>query len=65
MTPIDREPEADVVAATPEVPPGFVRVPMGKGCVLLLTEAQHLQAIRWGKQWRRREQMQRRERGVS
>jgi len=39
----------------PEAPPGFVRVPCGKGdCQLLLTQDEYLRGLRRGKWWRRR-----------
>ena len=37
------------------LPPGFVSIPLGKGCVLLLTKWEYLNALRRGKWWRRRE----------
>ena len=53
----DRRP-ASGTAGSPEAqatPPGFVRVPCGKGdCQLLLTDAEYLRGLRRGKWWRRR-----------
>jgi len=37
------------------VPPGLVPVPIGKGCVLLLSEGEYLRAVKRGKAWKRRE----------
>jgi hypothetical protein len=46
------------------VPPGLVCVPVGKGCILLLSEEEYVRAIKRGKAWRRCEALQRRgERG--
>ncbi len=46
----------------PSDPPlGLIRVPLPKGCGLLLTEREFVAGIRRGKWWRRREAMVRRE----
>jgi hypothetical protein len=42
---------------------GFVRVPAGKGCMLLLTPAEYRRAVRRGKWLRRAEAVRRREAG--
>lgn len=34
-------------------PPGMFSVPVGKGCVLLLTTQEYARALRRGKTWRR------------
>ncbi len=41
-------------------PPGLIPVTLAKGCVLLLTQAEHLAATRRGKRWRRQAAMDRR-----
>lgn len=43
-----------MVNAACQPPPGLVPVPVGKGCVLLLTQPEYLAALRRGKAWRRR-----------
>jgi hypothetical protein len=59
---------ADGPAGRPEAhesPPGFVRVPLGKGgCILMLTAAEYAQAIARGKRWRRQEAWRRRIEGT-
>ena len=36
-------------------PAGLIPVPLGKGCLLLLSQPEYLAGIRRGKVWRRRE----------
>lgn len=43
-----------------ETPPGFVAVPVGKGCLLLLTDREYVQAVQRGKRFRRRAALARR-----
>ena len=51
----DGEGEATAPPAAQDTPPGFVRVPCGKGdCQLLLTQDEYLRGLRRGKWWRRR-----------
>ncbi len=40
---------------------GMVKVPLGKGCILLLTQAEYLRAIKRGKAIRRVEKSRERE----
>lgn len=42
------------------LPTALVSVPVGKGCVLLLTATEYTRALRRGKWWRRREALARR-----
>jgi hypothetical protein len=42
------------------MPRGLVSVPVGKGCILLLSEEEYVRAIRRGKAWRRRQALRRR-----
>ena len=42
-------------------PAGLIPVPLGKGCVLLLTPAEMENGIRRGKGWRRRQTIEARE----
>lgn len=37
-----------------QYPSGYLRVEVGKGCVLLLTKAEYIQGLRRGKTWRER-----------
>jgi hypothetical protein len=53
-------PGCPVPSATGAAPPGLVPVPIGKGCVLLLSEGEYVRAIKRGKAWRRREVLRRR-----
>ena len=39
----------------PDPPPGLIPVPLGKGCLLLLTEREFLARVKRGKWWRRSE----------
>ena len=49
-----------------ETPKGMISVPMGKGCILLLTEDEYVRALRRGKIHRRREnEMEREAKAVS
>ncbi len=43
-----------------ERPPGLIPVPLGKGCVLLLTEQEYTRALHRGKAWRRQEALAKR-----
>jgi len=42
------------------VPAGLVCVPLGKGCLLLLSKEEYVRAIKRGKAWRRREALAKR-----
>jgi hypothetical protein len=42
------------------LPTGLVSVPLGKDCILLLSEAEYIRAIKRGKWWRRREALTKR-----
>ena len=44
-----------------ETPKGMISVPLGKGCILLLTEQEYVNALKRGKIHRRREAEDRRE----
>jgi len=47
--------DGDGAAGAGHTPPGFIRIPVGKGpCQLLLTDAEYLRGLRRGKWWRRR-----------
>ncbi len=37
----------------PDWPPGYVPIPLGKGCLLMLTQTEYLAGVRRGKLWRR------------
>ena len=43
-----------------ELPAGLVPVPVGKGCIVLLSEGEYIRAIKSGKGWKRREALRRR-----
>ena len=43
------------------LPPGFVALPLGKGCVCVIPERVYVAGLRLGKTLRRREEMQERE----
>jgi len=62
--PVSRPPREIPARRTPlhseTVPAGLVPVPVGKGCVLLLSEGEYVRAIKRGKVWRRREALRRR-----
>jgi len=45
-------------------PAGLVPVPVGKGCVLILTRTEYLRGLRRGKWWRRQEARKRRANAV-
>ena len=38
----------------PELPPGFVALPLGKGCICVIPERVYIAGLRFGKQFRRR-----------
>lgn len=49
-----------IVSTATDTLAGLIRVPVGKGCILLLTEGEYLAGLRRGKQLRRREALARR-----
>jgi hypothetical protein len=59
MTPCEA-PVRPAPSAAGAVPSGMVRVSVGKGCVLILSEGEYVRAIKRGKVWRRREALRRR-----
>lgn len=43
------------VSPLADPPPGLIAVPLGKACLLLLTQAEFRAGVKRGKTWRRRE----------
>ena len=62
MSPPRQAPSSPTLIRAETLPPGLVSVPMGENCILLLSEAEYVRAIKRGRAWRRRGALRRRTR---